>query len=790
MERDIVYNFYDKAMVNNLEGNAQMIIYPEVNQNTNIQHEVKSRTQEYADKWDMNMFLNDFKEWDENAGVNVKLSDVYLEEHLPHFKWKNNSKESAKLKELLSEYINEYHGKKMLLILGQPGIGKSTLITWITANFKDRKDNILVYQFAADLKNVDWSNTGEDSSLADDILKELNLSYESLNGKTLIIDGFDEISVGSDRADILNRLYWQLIERSLSNDFSLIVTCRENYVQKLQPSSYAYIFLQPWDEEQIRNFCAVYSDKAKCKISENTIMNILENKEILGIPLILYMVLALNISIENESSIVDVYDKIFALDGGIYDRCINNGSYASPHRIGEIKKQIHQISREIAFWIFENNSDKASILYEKYQEICNIVMETSHQKKEIIEQDFLIGNYFKKIRHCEGIETEEISFVHRTIYEYFVAEMIYNSIEEAMIELSDESQKKFAENIAWFLKQGEVTYTIRKYLQHKILKLYDNLDSNRRQGFYKWWENSVENMMSNGMFYYTERKIQEFNNIIKKELRCFLNIACIFASLHSISENKYVMINIDREILEKYIKYSFIEFGYVNEEKVGTEEIYLNYIDLREINLNVIDLRGSNFNRANLVGIKLTRANLSETKLSRVNFSGAKLSRAILKLSDLRESNLNGVDLRGGNLRGANLSKVNMSETDLRGANLREVDLSKANISKSNLSGADLSGANLSGVNLQEANLDKANLSGVNLSGTDLSKTSLKGVKIAESFRKNKLLRTNIEASIWRKDDIQKVMQQLKEIEFEHIIIEDENGRKRVSKNELFPDLQ
>lgn len=33
------------------------------------------------------MFLNDFSEWDENAGVNVKLKDVYIDEHLPHFIW-------------------------------------------------------------------------------------------------------------------------------------------------------------------------------------------------------------------------------------------------------------------------------------------------------------------------------------------------------------------------------------------------------------------------------------------------------------------------------------------------------------------------------------------------------------------------------------------------------------------------------------------------------------------------------------------------------------------------------
>lgn len=38
--------------------------------------------------------------------------------------------------------------------------------------------------------------------------------------------------------------------------------------------------------------------------------------------------MALNISIEKNGSIVDVYDKIFSLEGGIYDRCIDNKYFA------------------------------------------------------------------------------------------------------------------------------------------------------------------------------------------------------------------------------------------------------------------------------------------------------------------------------------------------------------------------------------------------------------------------------------------------------------------------------
>ena len=83
----------------------------------------------------------------------------------------------------------------MLLILGQPGIGKSTLITWIAANFSDRFDDILVYKFASDLANMDWKN----DRIYNRLLDELGFSYDDLKEKTLILDGFDEVSINNSR---------------------------------------------------------------------------------------------------------------------------------------------------------------------------------------------------------------------------------------------------------------------------------------------------------------------------------------------------------------------------------------------------------------------------------------------------------------------------------------------------------------------------------------------------------------------------------------------------------------
>jgi len=314
----------------------------------------------------------------------------------------------------------------MLLILGQPGIGKSTLITWIIANFEKSINDILVYKFASDLKKIDWHK----SDVSQQILLTLNLSCYELNGKTLILDGFDEVNIGDNRKDILDSLYESLIYKNAINNFTLIITCRENYINEYKKLKCDFITLQTWNKKQIESFCKVFSTKVNRNMSELSMKMFIENNEVFGIPLILYMVLALEISIEKDSSIVDVYDKIFSLEGGIYDRCINDKNFSDTHRIGKFKKQIHQISREMAMWMFENKPSEAYIPHKEYEKICiNVIKENQHENVNII-QDSQIGNYFKTVKHCEGIETERILFVHRSIYEYFTTEYLFMPLKE------------------------------------------------------------------------------------------------------------------------------------------------------------------------------------------------------------------------------------------------------------------------------------------------------------------------------------------------------------------------
>lgn len=636
-----------KEAVNFLKGNMNS---QRGNKEEHNEIPIKNRANEYADKWNQNAFLNDFNKRDKNAGVNIKLKDIYLEEHLPYYVWKTNDEPLNDLKELLSEYTVDNEDKKMLLVLGQAGIGKSTLITWMMANLVEKKDDILIYQFANDLGNINWQS----ENVLDDIFKAIGLKYDELESKTLILDGFDEILACNDRERILNKLDQEIKKYNSLKAFSLIVTCRENYIYNLQNIKCDYITLQVWDEVQIENFCRTYWKNCGNEISEDKIQKILENKEIFGIPLILYMILALDITIEESSSIVDVYDQVFSLKrGGIYDRC-----YDTEHRINkpEIKKYIHQVSQKIAFWIFENNANQVLIHQEKFEEICKNEMNEFEQKGEDIKSDTLIGNFFK-LNHCEGKGTDELQFVHRSIYEYFIAVYFFESIYEL------QSKEEVAGKLGELLKEGRLSEQILEFIKYKFdgMKGYNLSDITK---------NIFNIMLQDGMTYYSEEK---YKNTIEQERNIFSNMLEIVGSWNSTVgevDDKiviYLQCNKHSGLNLKGIKLSAENFA-----------------------IKRLDLRGTYLNKANLMG-----ADLSRLDLRRVHLNGADLREANLNEVDLSRSDLIGAHLYGANLKGADLSKADLRYADLRNVDLRGAVFIGANLSRANLIGAELSEANL-----------------------------------------------------------------------------------------------
>lgn len=588
----------------------------------------QNRALEYAKKWNQNMFLNDFDEADEDQGerrINVSLREVYPKGnsgfHLPRFTSPKDEEPQQGLENILADYINNSRKGKMLLILGQQGIGKSTLVTWIAANYIDIIDKIFIYKFADDLEDIKQQDI--ERNMAVKILNMLHLSYADLKGKTLIIDGFDEISVGCDKADFLNAIYWNCRQ----NGFSVIITCRENYINRLDELDCDYIKLRPWNREQIQSFCRLYEEKVGCALSDETMEAVLDNEKVFGMPLILYMVLTLEIDIKDSSSIIDVYDRVFDVHKGIYQRYIDKKRYGEPSRSKNAGEKIHLISMKIAFWIFENNPEKGSIPWDEYEKICEEVIKGDTLKNE----DVLIGNYFEQIRQ-ENSDRTEICFIHSTIYEYFVTAYICSSIEQAL----QKSEEELAGVLGKLFKQTALSNDILDFLRIKIKKsnLYKQFDLiNGAFGV----------MLRDGMTYHTG---QYYKNAMKHEMLVFtnmLNFICLWDEDWS------------QPIFEKDSSYIRC-----NEYKRCLKRVQLQGIDLRGA-----DLREVNFESAHLEGACLNEVNLREANLRAAYLEGAKLQRT---------------NLRGANLFDAKLTEAKLQEADLVYADLRKAALDRADL--------------------------------------------------------------------------------------------------------------
>lgn len=531
---------------------------------------------DYVKNWNSRMFLH--KDSDEKP-ITLAKAFIMPDYDIYYYNRKIENSENDTLEQTIERFL-DCDKTSAMLITGVPGIGKSTITSWFANKYKE-DDRVIILRFR------DWESDELTNGLLKAICNMLTCKRRDLNDKILVLDGFDEIKCLDKRDRILNEFLNDIedLERS-----KIVITSRPTYIDRTYFNN--CIVLNPFNIEKIKKF---YMNITGIELDENDVDA--NNLDVLGVPVILYMAIMSSIDITQNSTKPELYNRVFAEKGGIFDKFCeyDKGSHIMRNH-DNIKCYLKFLS-ETAFKMFEKKD--------------LVLSKNEYQIPELVYQGNLVSVLEFPIKHLFENTLANIEFIHKSIYEYFVSEYIYNSIIDVLNE-DENKENNLARVLGCLLKDNMLTLEIIEFLKHKIKngKLIEEFNVVNE---------TFQLMLRDGMTYYTNER---YKNIIDYELTVFANlleIVHLWEDCHLIFD----------DTIYTYLKYN------------------------RKIELNLI--------KASFLKSDLSETYLRRAKLKYSNLKGKKLIRA-----DLEGADLEGADLRGADLTGANVKDIKLKNTKIR----------------------------------------------------------------------------------------------------------------------------
>lgn len=700
-----------------------------------------NKKQDYIDNWNSRLFLHM-----DNGKKPLTLADAFIMPNIDVYYYHSNINESEHegFEQILGCFLNDER-TSVLLIVGVPGIGKTSITSWFANKYKE-DDRVIVLRFR------DWDYDDFGKGLLNAIYDILCCNRKDLSDKILVLDGFDEIKCLDRRKQILNEFNNDIndLERS-----KIIITSRSSYIDQVHFNN--NIVLRPFNIEKIKEFYKNITGKV---LNERDIDT--NNLDVLGVPVILYMAIMSDIDITKTATKPELYNRIFAERGGIFDKFCEYDSGSQIMRNSDNIVCYLDFLRTVAFKMFEKNE---LVLSRNEYEIPKL----SFKGKAVSVLEFPIKHLFENT-------SANIEFIHKSIYEYFVSEYIYKLMDNILLKEEKSLETDLAGVLGDLFSKRRLSDEILEFLKYKIR------NGNFSDKFYIV-NDTFQLMLKDGMTYYTKKC---YKNVIQCETDVFANMLEV---IHLLDCNS-CRLDLSNSIYLTFSK-SEVNLCKLNLTNLELQKGNLSGADLSKVNLHGSQLQHSNLSKANLKeadlsyakleGANLRETNLTETNCTRADLTGADLRGAKLVNTIFKNACLKDVDFRETDLVKVNLADVNLSTTYLRGAILLGVNLARAYLARVDLSGtylynADLSNANLTEVNLENANLENAQLKGVilrdaylkraNLAETDLSNANLTGaylkranlkeaVLIGVDLRRVDLAEVNLYAAVFDEDQIE-----------------------------------
>ena len=208
------------------------------------------------------------------------------------------------------------------------------------------------------LRFRDWESEELENGLLKAICNTLDCKKNDLEAKSLILDGFDEIKALEIKDNLFNAF-----ENDINDfeNFKCIITSRPTYINGFTFQNYFNIL--EFDIDDVEKFYKKITGNGLDKKE-----NIESNLEVLGIPVILYMAIMSKVDISENLSKPEIYNRIFAERGGIFDKFYNEGiAYDGGSHILRNKQNVKiylEFLQKVSFEMFESNH---LVLKENYQ---------------------------------------------------------------------------------------------------------------------------------------------------------------------------------------------------------------------------------------------------------------------------------------------------------------------------------------------------------------------------------------------------------------------------------------
>ena len=345
--------------------------------------------------------------------------------------------------------------------------------------------------------------------------------------------------------------------------------------------------------------------------------------EVYGIPFILYLICSLDIDINQMTDIQSIYDKVFAFDGGLYDKIYDEeaGHYLTQNP--QCKRDLLYISMELAFKMF--STDK---LFVKKKVVDKEIVSKYPQRKNT----YALGNYYY-------IENDKLYFVHKTFQEYFACRYLISELERLLTECIN-AQIKIEEATKCFFNIFYCDNYLFKRIEHIFFNMFQNSNLRRMEQykttFFEFipylYDLYIDNIYMD---------ISPKNNILKSQnYLSSLHKIINFFDLHTFGElnqykislilrNKYyVIMSINNLILNNsdlsgaYLRGTFnqCQFCDVNFCRCDLHSSFINNTEMTNCKLSMLYGKNTYFNNSKLYGLKLSYSNMSDTRFNNTIF--------------------------------------------------------------------------------------------------------------------------------------------------------------------------